>query len=382
MSSVKWDALWGDQRLVDPVSRKGQGARGLYFNAVVIRRMGARGVIRSVRNAHLDAAVIDLKDSEGRLLYQTQIDILKKLYKPFLHDAPSFVRKLKDAGIYTIGRIVCFSDPKVPRAYPDRAILDVRPRKKGRLWASWGGRNTWLDPYNERNHDLIVQLAVEAEKLGVDEIQLDYIRFPVDSSTNFAHYPAETDTPRRLVLLRLLRRVDQAIRIPIGVDVFGLTALRNDDRAGLGQSPEDWARYVEVFTPMLYLNGMSVWATGDKHQRAMRLVNAAVTQLRRRLGHGPVIRPFLQAFPQGADYYTPEFIEEQIRGARQGGADGFLFWHPGSNYIMVREGTKGPAHRIGPFSFDERFNWRVQAWSDGMSPISRAAYFRGIGRHR
>ncbi len=382
MSSVKWDALWGDQRLVDPVSRRGQGARGLYFNAVVIRRMGARGVIRSVRKARLDAAVIDLKDSEGRLLYQTKIGILKKLYKPYLRDAPAFVRKLKAAGIYTIGRIVCFSDPKVPRAYPKRAILDARPRKKGRLWASWGGRNTWLDPYNKLNHDLIVQLAIEAERLGVDEVQLDYIRFPVDSSTSFAHYPAETDAPRRFVLLRLLRRIDQAIRIPIGVDVFGLTALRKKDRSGLGQSPEDWARYVEVFTPMLYLNGMSVWATGDKHQRAMRLVTAAVTQLRRRLGHGPVIRPFLQAFPQGADYYTPEFIEEQIRGARIGGADGFLFWHPGSNYIMVRKGTNGPAHRIGPFSFDERFNWRVQAWSDGMSPISRAAYFREIGRRR
>jgi len=41
-----------------------------------------------------------------------------------------------------------------------------------------GGRNTWLDPYNRHNHDLIVQLAMEAEALGVDEIQLDYIRFP------------------------------------------------------------------------------------------------------------------------------------------------------------------------------------------------------------
>ncbi|MBN1655994.1 MAG: hypothetical protein JXA30_19660 [Deltaproteobacteria bacterium] len=382
ISSVDWDAYWGDEKLVDPVSRQGQGARGLYFNSVVMRRIGAEGVIKAVRNARLDAAVIDLKDSEGRILYQTKIGILQRLYKPYLRNAPEFVRRLRDAGVYTIGRIVCFSDPKVPRAYPDRAVLDARPRKKGKLWATWGGRNTWLDPYNGLNHDVVVQLAVEAEALGVNEIQLDYIRFPVDEATSFASFPAENDTPRRIVLLRLLRRIDQAIGIPIGVDVFGLTALRRDDRAGLGQSLEDWARYVEVFTPMLYLNGMSVWAKGAKHQRAMRLVTAAVTQLRRRLGHGPVIRPFLQAFPQGADYYTPEFIDEQIRGARQGGADGFLFWHPGSNYVMVREGMNGPAHSIGPFSFDERYDWRVQAWSDGMSPVSRAVYFREMDRRR
>jgi hypothetical protein len=380
MRTARRDSTWGDEKLVDPVSPTGQAARGLYFNTAMIRRLGAEGIINAVHGARMDAAVLDLKDSEGRLLFQTKIDLLQKIYKPYLSDAPGLVRKLNDAGIYTIGRIVCFSDPKLPRAYPDQAVLDARPNKKGQLWATWGKRNTWLDPYNQRNHDIIVQLAVEAEALGLKEIQLDYVRFPVDDATVFALFPAQVDTPRREVILSLLKRIDEAVRIPIGVDVFGLTALRREDPAGLGQSLEDWARYVDVFTPMLYLNGMREWNANDKHQRAMRLITAAVTQLRRRLGYGPVIRPFLQAFSRGADYYTPEFIEEQILGARQGGADGFLFWHPGSNYAMVREGMNGPASGIGPFSFTDRFNWRAQAWSDEMSPVSRALYLQGIDR--
>jgi hypothetical protein len=288
-------------------------------------------------------------------------------------------KALREAGIYTIGRIVCFSDPKLPRNYPERAVLDGRPRKKGELWASWGRRNTWMDPYNEKNHDLIVELAIEAEKLGLDEIQLDYFRFPVDDTTRFAVFPAQVDTPRRQVLLGLLRRIDEAITIPIGVDVFGLTAFRKGDRAGLGQSLEDWAMHVEVFTPMLYLNGMGLWLRGEKEQRALRLVAAGVSNIRKRLGYGPIIRPFLQAFPQGADYYDTEFIAEQIRGARQGGADGFLFWHPASDYDLVRTAMSGSARGISPFPIDERFVWRRQAWTDNMSPTARSVYYRKAG---
>ena len=39
-------------------------------------------------------------------------------------------------------------------------------------------------------HDLIVELAKEVEDLGFDEIQLEYIRFPVDEGTRFATFPA------------------------------------------------------------------------------------------------------------------------------------------------------------------------------------------------
>jgi hypothetical protein len=374
--------LWGDDRLVDPVSEKGQAARGLYFNGPLASRLGSKGIIRAVRQARLDAAVINLKDGQGRVLYDTKIEVLQAQKRPFLREAPSLMRRLRKAGVYTIGRIVCFSDPVLPRLHPERAVLDGRPRKNGELWAATGRRNTWLDPYNTANHDVIVALAVEAEALGVDEIQLDYFRFPVDETTRYAVFPAQVDTPRRQVLLGLLRRIDEAIHIPVGVDVFGLTAFRTGDRAGLGQSLEDWAMHVEVFTPMLYVNGMGLWLRREEERRAMRLVAAGTARLRRRLGHGPVIRPFLQAFAQGADYYTPEFIAEQISGARRGGADGFLFWHPASDYRMVRAGMKGPARGIGPFPLDERITWRRQAWGDSMSPRARAAYFRKLKRRR
>ncbi len=344
------------------VSEQGQRARGLYITAPMAHKLGARGVINLVRGAGFDAAVIDIKDGQGRISFDTAIDELAGSEHIFLKDAAGFVGELRAAGIYTIARIVCFSDPVLPREYPDRAILDNRPGHVGDLWEKNAHRNTWLDPYNEKNHELLVALARAVEAVGFQEIQLDYVRFPVDVATKFAVFPAQTETPRPAVLLGLLRRIDEAVHIPLGVDVFGVTAFHQGDPDGLGQLIDEWAKHVEVFSPMLYVHGMAKWMRQVKDGRAGLLVEEGVKLMRRRLGPTPVIRPFLQGFPSRADYYNPEFIAEQIRGARAGGADGVLFWNPMSSYGMVREGALGPARSVMPFPNEERRHAREGAW--------------------
>jgi hypothetical protein len=319
-----------------------------------------------------------MKDSDGRVFWDTQIPALKAQRHLYFKDVPAFIAELKAAGVYTIGRVVCFNDPYLPRNEPDRAVLDDRPGKQGQVWATWGHRNPWLDPYNTRNHDMIVEMAKEVEAVGLDEIQFDYIRFPVDRATRFARFPAKSPTPRRQVIVGMLTRVDAAIDIPIGTDVFGVSVFHEGDAEGLGQVPEAWAPHVEVFTPMLYVDGMRSWGTRGTPGRAERLIFAGIKNLRRRLGKGPVIRPFLQAYARNADYYNAAFIAEQIRGAREGGADGFLFWSPGSTYSMVQTAMAGPWRSLLPFPMDARLKYRARYWPkrahpDASAPVVAAA---------
>lgn len=376
---VDIDALWRTlhraDRFVDPVSEQGQKARGLYFNGPMQKHLGPKRIIATLRNAGMDAAVLDLKDGEGRVSYDTKVALVEPQEAQFVPDMARMVAELHEAGIYVIGRIVCFSDPVLPRAHPELAVMDGRPRHQGEVWGNeWTNRNTWLDPYNENNHELVRALAEEAEAMGFDEVQLDYVRFPVDGATKFAVFPAKDDRKRTEVILALLRRLDEVLSIPLGVDVFGVTAFRRGDPDGLGQLPEEWARYVEVFSPMLYVNGMSEMGRQGSERRAGGLIYTAMKNLSRRLGHGPVLRPFMQAFPQGADNFGADFIAEQIMGARAGGADGFLFWHPASNYGTVREGMLGPARGQTPFPIDARLTWRKQSWADRMSAAARRRY--------
>jgi len=318
------------------VDERTRAIRGVYFSRNTIAARGALDTAKFLRTAGLNAVVIDFKDSEGNMSASLSGDEPATKWKPVTRD---LLEQLDKLGVYTIARIVCFSDPVLPRKHPERAVMDGRPHKQGEIWANWGGRNTWLDPYNPVNQQMVIDLAKRAQELGFHEVQLDYIRFPVDEATPFAVFPSQTAQSRTDLLTDLMRRVDEAIEIPLGVDVFGTTAFQFEPQLELGQDPERWAAHVQVFSPMLYVNKMGNYmAPGPR--RAQRLVNLAVSRLRGRLGPKPVIRPFLQAFERGADYFTPEFIVEQIKGATSGGGDGYLFWDPSTKYQMVHEAAE------------------------------------------
>lgn len=348
----------------DPVTAAGIRAQGLYITGPFVKHFGATGVIHAVKGARLNAAVIDIKDDQARVTYRTNVDIYKPQSTALIKDMGAVVKALKQAGIYTIARVVCFNDDKLATSDPTRAILDGRPGKLANgppkePWRSWGTLTHWLDPYNKRNHQALLALIKEAASFGFDEVQLDYIRFPVDAGIQWAVFPARTEEPRKYVILDFIRQVDEALKIPISTDVFGLTAFESDQDNNssvrvLGQSLEEWSAHVEIFSPMLYVNSMKSWGNHGDPRRAYQLVSKGIETLRKRLGPEPVIRPFLQAFPKGADHWDSLFIAEQVEATGQHGGDGFLFWHPGAHYKMVQAGMTGPARNWLPFKLAHR----------------------------
>ena len=333
------------------ISEVGRRATGVYLPGVYIHRHSIADIVNQAERTHTDAVVIDMKDGAGRVTYPTEIEILQEQIVPYIEDPAALIAGLKERGIYTIARITCFADPQLPARHPERAIKHIR---RDEPWTSWGTGGTWLDPYNRDNHAMIVALTREAAAAGFDEIQLDYVRFPVDDGTQYARYPAEDDTERPALLIELLEAIDNAVDIPLGVDVFGLAAYRDGDPSGLGQDLDAWREHVDVISPMLYINAMRTWHL-DREDRSRFLVESGVSRLRERLGDEVVIRPYLQAFARGAgpEGFNPRFIARQIQGARRGGADGFLMWHPGARYSMFRRAMQGPARGLSPFTGEE-----------------------------
>lgn len=334
------------QDAADAITPGVRQSHGLYITAPFVRDNGVDAVVSTLVNAHMDTAVLDLKDAASRVNYDTHIPELESHETGWQGDVGALVARLHAEHLRAVARIVCFADPVLAHEIPDRAIMDSRPRHIDEVWTSWGTGGSWLDPWDGRNHDMVVEMAREAAALGFDEIQLDYIRFPVDDGTQYARYPHERDdSDRRHMLLGLLARVDEAVDVPLGVDVFGIQAYWGGDHSGLGQDLELWSQHVDVYTPMLYINAMRDWRRDDE-QRAQHLVQWGVHRLRERIGAPPVIRPWLQAFEQGAGQtFDEDFIADQLRGARAGGADGYLFWHPGSVFSTVRRAMEmgGPA---------------------------------------
>lgn len=117
-----------------------------------------------------NALVIDIKD--GVLAYESEVarELSPSSYDSSIMTMEQYrtsIDKVKAAGLYAIGRIVCFNDDIYASDHPEVCIIsDVEDF----LWPSAYNRDVWY--YN-------VALAQESvREFGFDEIQFDYVRFP------------------------------------------------------------------------------------------------------------------------------------------------------------------------------------------------------------
>lgn len=148
-------------------------AKSLYMNSGVRVIENTDSYINIMKNNNLNAVVVDIKD--GNLAFPSEVakEYLGENFR-YNNSKESYkeaIQKIKDAGIYVIGRIVAFNDPVFASNNSSEAI--ARPN---------GNNTTWVSAYSRKSWEYNVSLAIECVKeFGFNEIQFDYVRFPEDS---------------------------------------------------------------------------------------------------------------------------------------------------------------------------------------------------------
>ncbi|MCC6752173.1 MAG: hypothetical protein IT371_31265 [Deltaproteobacteria bacterium] len=313
-----------DRGLKDDLGEKGRRARGYYLTAYWLAKFGAERAAKAMKAAHMNAVVFDVKDDWGSVHWASEVPLAKRVQSKVFKDLGAVVKTFHEHGIYVIVRMVCFKDSRLPVKRPD---LAVRTGKGGaQLYRSRGAG--WVDVYSAELQDYLVELSVELEGLGVDEIQYDYIRFPHDSEGGAGQWLHQDKRTREQVVAGFLEKLDRALKIPISVDIFGLTTWVDGDPRRIGQTVEVMARYVEALSPMMYANGMHTYFPGGQATEGVyELIHCGLWRARRRVP-GVVLRPYLQAYPDGVrSFWGATFIHKQLEAARKAGIDGFLFWN-------------------------------------------------------
>lgn len=314
-----------DHGTKDTMTEQGRRARGFYITAYYMGRAGAERAAEMMKRARMNAVVIDVKDDWGHIVWPSAVPLSKKVQQIYIRDPRAAIRTFHEHGIYVIARFVCFKDSRLPLVRPD---LSVRFQPHGRSLFSAGAG--WLDAYAAEVQDYLIDLALEWQSYGVDEVQLDYIRFPKGHTGTLGLWlhQGEDKRPRDQVISDFLERVDRALTIPISVDVFGLTTLVDGDPRGLGQTIEVMARHAEAISPMMYANGMTSYFRNQTiTERVYNLIQCGLWRARQKAPPEVVIRPYLQAYPSSVPFFGPDFIRRQVEAAGQAGAEGFLFWN-------------------------------------------------------
>jgi len=302
--------------------------------------------INLVEETELNAFVIDIKNDDGIVSYESKVpEVVEAGTYHKKYDPEKLIETLHEKDIYVIGRIVCFRDPAYSKKYPDRAVK----HSNGGLWREEKNDKdiTWLNPCDERNWKYIVGIAKEAVELGFDEIQFDYVRFPDGTRSNMDF--GRTGFVKHEVINGFIDYARKELPdVTISADIFGIVCVSPEDREDIGQYLELIGRNLDYISPMTY---PSLYARGqivngvkfpnpdlEPYEVVYNTLLMAKERLSKVENYKADIRPFLQAYtaswlPKEAyQKYTAEEYRQQIQAVYDAGYEQWIFWDANNKY--------------------------------------------------
>ena len=344
----------------DEIKLEPFNAKAIYVKANVAgSRENVGKYFDIIDQTETNAVVLDLKSDNledvGVVYYQSDVPLVRELgTSRDVLDLPWILAEAKRRNIYTIARIHIFAH--------DNALLDRKPEwyvqdtNTGKPWFADFGI-AWLDTYNEEVWDYNIQIAVEAARLGFDEIQFDYIRFPSDGDLSTAQFKGPRDwrnNPDEMynTIGRFMERAQKAINEAgayFSVDVFGYVAW--EPQPNVGQNLSIMGKYADYVYPMVYPSHFlyDELGLGNPSLNPFELVSHSMKLVKNQLTEDAArakARPWLQDFtliwvPENLIVeYGPAEVRAQIDAAEQNGAAGWALWDSDNDYTV--EALKGP----------------------------------------
>jgi hypothetical protein len=318
--------------------------RGLYVNRWAAISPRIWELIHLAKTTEVNALVIDVKDDRGLMLYHSTVPLAREIgadtTQPMSYRrARAMLDTLRQYGIYPIARIVVAKDPLLADRRREWAIR--RRDDSTSLWLDNDGK-PWLDPTHTEVWKYAADISQEAVTLGFSELQFDYVRFPdedrVIEEGRYAHLNGRVRAHVIRDQLGYLRTLVRPLRVPMTIDVFGLSATDSTDM-GIGQRWEMFIDRADVVLPMNYPSHFAPGTYGlrNPNARPRETIARALEDAKRRtegIAGAAKIIPWYQDFTMGQPRYTAEHVRAQIQSGYDSGFYSWILWNPGSRYTV------------------------------------------------
>ena len=323
-----------DKLYLEPINIK-----ALYLNFWAARKNSKTlaKILKIIDNTDVNAIVMDVKSEAGLTSYKTSVKKAAQMgahYKRGIKDIAPFIKKLKERNIYLIARIVVFKDNLLATKYPKLALR----RLDGSIFKS-RDKMLWIDPSLRSNHKYVLDIAKDAAKVGFDEINFDYVRFP---ASTLLQYSVKNSEENRIKSIESFLRDAKKELSPYGVfisaDTYGEACWKSSD-INIGHTITSLAKYSDYVAPMLYPSGFFKGTLGfkDPTDHNFEIIYRSIINMQNQID--PIrVRPWLQAFRDYAHdrkRYKKEQLFEQTRASVASSTNGWMFWNPSSRYSDI-----------------------------------------------
>jgi hypothetical protein len=275
----------------------------------------------------INALAVDLKSEDGTVVYSTKVATANAIGAVSSYfNAADVVMQGHDRGLFMIARIGVFQDSFYAEAEPDRAVRT----EDGSLWRTRNGF-AWLDPSDPASFEYSIAIAEEACRLGFDEVQFDYVSYPLGGDVSTAVFDGDYNQEVRVASIDAFLSRAYSVLHPVGCTVsttlLGIVLESTSDE-GVGQRPSAISRIVDVMSPTLYStnygNGWKGFEDPDEHAQEV-VMTALGGGMTKADGHA-YFRPWLQTWA------IDEAQQRSIQSSVSELGMGWLLWSNESNY--------------------------------------------------
>ncbi|MEK3887402.1 putative glycoside hydrolase [Bacillus sp. FSL K6-3431] len=323
--------------------------RGIYVTGHSAGGSRFNDLVKLIDKTDLNAMVIDIKDDWGNVTYELPKDSpYANIGKNYIKDPRAILEVMEEKQIYPIGRIVVFKDSELPKEKPELSFLDGK-----KVWVNGRGES-FVNPFLKEVWDHNVGIAIEAAKLGFQEIQFDYVRFPEGFETrddqlvyDMGEYKdMDEDNVQKRVhavtdFVAYAREKLKPYGVKVSVDIFGYAATI-PEAPGIGQNFSKISENVDVISSMIYpSHWTSYFGIAKPDLEPYKLVKEYAkveNKLLDKLENKPLSRPWLQDFTASylgsGNYlvYGTTEVEAQIRALNEEGITEYLLWNAANKY--------------------------------------------------
>ncbi len=309
------DYVSGDARLHIELERRPVARALRVFSEVARSDSRFQDLLDLAEGTTVNTLVFDTKDETAQVLYATEVpEALELGFINERYDPEERIAQAKEAGLYTVTRIVTFEDANWAGARADHRLA-----------------GNWVDPVNTDVWEYPLGLAVEACELGFEEIQFDYVRFPTGATARAARAQRPLTEQQRIDAIGGFLAEAQSRLHPLGcavsADIFGIVMSEPNDQ-GIGQRVEDVTQHLDAVSPMLYPShyGPGWLGFDDPNEHPGPVIAQALDAGTPRVAAGVEMRPWIQAFWYNADQVRAQIEEAEARGA------GWILWNYGGEF--------------------------------------------------
>jgi len=226
-----------------------------------------------------------------------------------------------------------FKDDKLAQAKDEYVLKDGN----GTIWRN-REKLAWVDPFSPDVHNYVAEIAADAASRGFDEINFDYVRFPLKKGLV---YQKTLNQKNRIdAISNFLKTANtklQPYNVYTSADTYGYVCWNKGD-THIGHTIKSLSKHVDYIAPMLYPSGFGAGILGYQNptDHSYEIINKSIKSGLNRADISAVrFRPWLQSFKDyGFDrkFFRSKEISEQIKGAEHASCSGWMIWNPSSRF--------------------------------------------------